>query len=66
MANPFVEHLKAELKKRPDECYVTDTFVAVLVGEEESVLCITGDFKGKTPAEVNDKIVEAINKLGKI
>lgn len=65
MSNPFVENLKALLRENPEHCYVTDTFLAVFIGEpeEENVMVIAGDFGSKKPEELNQIIVDTINRL---
>jgi hypothetical protein len=66
MSNPFTESLRKLLKENPEHCYVTDNYIAALMGEElNDVLVITGDFKNKTPAEINQKIIDTINQITK-
>lgn len=60
--NPFVADLKAKLLKHPDHAIVTDTYLAVLLGDD-SVFVIAGDFKNKSAEEVNQTIVDTLNNL---
>jgi hypothetical protein len=64
MSNPFMEDLKRKLQENPEHCYVTNTYIAALMGDGQ-VLVITGDFEGATPEQVNQKIVDTINQITK-
>jgi hypothetical protein len=61
--NNFTAKIRAELQKKPGEAYVTDTYVAYLLDDNFTVLVITGDFAGASDEEVNNKIMDTINKI---
>ena len=67
MSNAFYSHVKAQLLKNPGHCYVTDTYLAVFIGEgEQDVLVIAGDFTNASAEEVNQKIIDTINNITKM
>lgn len=63
MANPFIEDLKRKLSENPDECYVTDQYIAVLI--DDTVVILPGDFKDASPEAINEHIVNMISHLTK-